>query len=137
MRFIAFAVSLVTFVLFAPALTAAQHTTDSLDKVKQQVEEKKALLVDVREQAEWDKGHIDRAVLVPLSELAKKQKDEDFRTTLEKKLPKDKVIYCHCAKGQRALLAADVFKGLGYDVRPLKPGYKQLLDAGLPPAKAP
>ena len=47
-----------------------------------------------------------------------------------KQLPKDKVIYCHCRAGGRALLAADILKKLGYDVRPMKEGYEDLLKAG-------
>ncbi len=35
---------------------AADHTTDSLEKVKEQLAAKKAILVDVREQVEWDAG---------------------------------------------------------------------------------
>ena len=35
-----------------------------------------------------------------------------------------------CAAGGRSLDAADLLKKLVYDVRPLKPGYKDLLKAG-------
>ena len=45
------------------------HTTDPLDQVNVKVEAKKANLVDVREQAEWDRGYIQGAVLIPLSKL--------------------------------------------------------------------
>lgn len=130
---IAFAVCL----LAATAKAESEHTKDSLATVKENVAEKKAVLVDVREQKEWDAGHVDGAVLVPLGDLAKKVKDPAFAAQLEKQVPKDKILYCHCAKGGRALLAADVFKNLGYDVRPLKPGYKDLLGAGFPEARKP
>ncbi|MBI2823706.1 MAG: rhodanese-like domain-containing protein [Planctomycetia bacterium] len=119
----------------AARLLAGEHTTDSLEKVKKQVADKKAVLVDVREQDEWDKGHCEGALLVPLSDLGKKGKGETFAKELEKKLPKDKVVYCHCARGRRALVAADALKQLGYDVRPLKPGYQELLDAGFKQAE--
>jgi len=121
----------------SPALAETEHTKDSLDKVKEQIKEKKAVLVDVREQKEWDAGHVEGAVLVPLGDLAQGAKDKSFAAKLEKKVPKDKIVYCHCAKGGRAVLAADVFKKLGYDVRPLKPGYKDLLEAGFPKASEP
>ncbi len=122
--------------LCAAWASAAEHTKDSLDKVKQQVEEKKAVLVDVREPDEWNKGHVAGAVLVPLGELGKRSKDPAFAAELEKKLPKDKVIYCHCARGQRSLLAADVLTKMGYDVRALKPGYKELIEKGFPADEA-
>jgi rhodanese-related sulfurtransferase len=49
--------------------------------------------------------------------------------------PKDKIIYCHCRSGRRCLTAADILKKQGYDVRPLKAGYEDLLKAGFPQAK--
>ena len=79
----------------SPALAEPEHTKDSLDTVKHQVEEKKAVLLDVREQKEWDAGHVQGAVLVPLGDLAKKSKDPAFLAELEKKLPKNKTVYCH------------------------------------------
>jgi rhodanese-related sulfurtransferase len=114
-----------------------EFTKDSLDTVKQRIAEKKAVLVDVREPGEWNRGHVAGAVLVPLGELAKKAKEPEFVERLEKSVPKDKIVYCHCAKGGRAALAADVLQKLGYDVRPLKPGYQDLLGAGFPKANEP
>jgi rhodanese-related sulfurtransferase len=103
-------------------LPAAEHTKDSLDDVKQNLRDKKAVLVDVREQAEWDDGHLEGARLVPLSEL-KQGKQADS-------LPKDRIVYAHCASGKRCLAAADILKQHGYDVRPLKAGYLELVKAG-------
>ncbi|HVU87488.1 MAG TPA: rhodanese-like domain-containing protein [Pirellulales bacterium] len=118
------------------ALAEPAHTKDALDKVKHAVDDKQAVLLDVREQKEWDAGHVRGAVLVPVGDLAKKSKDPAFLTELEKKVPKDKTIYCHCARGGRALVAAEALEKLGYkDVRPLKPGYKDLIEAGFPKAE--
>ena len=115
---------------------AAEHTKDSLDKVKQVIKDKKAVLVDVREQKEWDMGHVEGAVLAPLTELSTAEKKKELSAKLARQLPKGKVIYCHCARGRRALLAGDILKELGYDVRPLKPGYAELIKEGFPEAKA-
>ena len=114
--------------LFAPAAwcAAAEHTTDSLETVKKRVSEKKAVLVDVREEAEWKQGHIEGAKLLPLSEL----EDAKDAGSLKQKLPQDKIIYVHCYSGVRSLSAADILQQHGFQVRPLKPGYKQLLKAG-------
>lgn len=111
---------------------AAEHTADSLDTVKQKVKEQQAILVDVRELSEWDEGHLADARLSPLSLL----QNESERTKQLKNLPKDKIIYCHCRSGRRCLTAADILKKQGYDVRPLKAGYEDLLKAGFPQAKA-
>ena len=102
------------------------HTTDSLANVQQKLADEEAQLVDVREQAEWDKGHLEGAVFLPLGLLAK-QHDE---ATLSKQLDKKKIVYTHCASGHRCKLAADILREAGYDVRPLKQGYKDLLKAG-------
>ena len=51
------------------------------------------------------------------------------------KLSKEKIIYTHCAVGYRSLRAAKILKKYGYDVRPLKPGYDELVKAGFPTEK--
>lgn len=104
------------------SLEAAEHTKDSLEAVKQNVSKDKAVLLDVREQSEWDDGHIDGAVLLPLSRLKAGDKAES--------LPKDRIIYAHCRSGKRCLTAADLLKKQGFDVRPLKAGYMDLIEAG-------
>ncbi|MEX0717543.1 MAG: rhodanese-like domain-containing protein [Planctomycetaceae bacterium] len=105
---------------------AAEHTGDSLATVKANVEAKKAVLVDVREKAEWDRGHVEGAVFLPLTELSGGI-DAD---ALAKRLPKGKIVYTHCVVGKRSVTAGNILKKHGYDVRPLKAGYKELLDAG-------
>jgi len=115
--------------------TAAEHTKDSLEKVRKTLAEKKAVLVDVREPAEWKEGRLEAALLVPLSKLKEEGENQEFAAALEKKLSKKKIVYCHCRSGRRALEAADILAKLGYDVRPLKPGYEDLLKAGFPQAK--
>ena len=109
---------------------AAEHTKDSLDTVKKAVADDKAVLLDVREKAEWDDGHLRDAKFLALSALRRGVKADD----LARALPKDKVIYCHCASGRRCLQAADILKKNGYDVRPLKSGYEDLLKSGFPAA---
>lgn len=105
---------------------AADHTTDSLDTVKMSVSEQKALIVDVREQSEWEDGHLRGAKLVPLSEL----KAGIPADKLAEKLGKGTVLYLHCGSGKRCLTAADLLKKQGYDVRPLKEGFQTLVKSG-------
>lgn len=111
--------------------TAAEHTKDSLDKVKANLKDKKAVLLDVRDKDEWDEGHLADATLVPLVKLRKQESADE----LLKNVPKDKIVYTHCALGKRALSAADILKERGYDVRPLSAGYEELLKNGFPKAK--
>lgn len=119
----------------ATMLSGAEHSNDSLDKVKQDVAEHKAVILDVREQREWDKGHLESARLTPLSKLIAGKSSKEFQAALAKDAPQGKIVYCHCKAGGRALIAADLLKHLGYDVRPLKQGYDQLLEAGFQKAK--
>ena len=107
---------------------AVEHTKDSLEVVKQKLMSKDAVLLDVREQGEWDAGHLDAAMLLPLSSL---QKDGNAA----KSVPKGRIVYTHCKAGARSVTAAEILVKKGYDVRPLKQGYQDLLNAGFAPAK--
>lgn len=114
----------------AMVASAQEHTKDSLDTIKKALAEKKAVLIDVREKAEWDQGHLKDASLLPLSTLKGDALPKDLQTLL----PKDKIAYLHCASGKRCVAAAAILKKQGYDVRPLKEGYKNLLENGFPKA---
>jgi len=107
------------------------HTKDSLDTVKSNVKEGKAVIVDVREQYEWDEGHLKGAVLMPMSKLKK----EAEASEMLKSLPKDKIIYTHCRAGGRSLMCGDILKAAGFDVRPLRPGFEDMLKAGFEKAE--
>lgn len=118
-------------VCLTAGLSAAEPTKDTLPTVKKSVAEEDAILVDVREKKEWDEGHISGAVFLPLSEL----RNGITAEALAKRLPAERIIYTHCAVGVRSCTAADLLKKHGYDVRPLKPGYKDLLAAGFKKAE--
>lgn len=115
----------------AGAACAADHTTDSLDTVKGAVAAGKAVLVDVREADEWKDGHLKDAKHLALSDI----KAGVPADKLKERFPAGGVVYLHCAAGGRCRVAADHLKKLGYDVRPLKDGYDNLLKAGFEKAK--
>lgn len=118
--------ALLFALLVAPAfVAAAEHTKDSLEAIKKATADKTAVLVDVREAEEWTEGHVKGATFLPLSTL----KDASAEA-VAKKLPKDKIIYTHCRAGRRSVAAAELLEKLGYDVRPLKPGFEDILKAG-------
>lgn len=113
--------------LLSAAPTAAQeHTKDSLDTVKSNLINKKAVLLDVREKDEWEAGHLDAALLLPLSQL---KEGKELKSAL-KNTDSKPIVYCHCRAGRRALTAADILRKQGYDVRPLKQGCDELAKAG-------
>ena len=65
----------------------------------------KEFLLDVREEYEYQDGHIKEAINIPLREI------------LEKKdiLPKDKDIYVYCRSGHRSADAVNFLKSLGFE----------------------
>ena len=64
-----------------------------------------ALLVDVREADEFQRGHIPGAVNEPLSDIA------------HTALPKDKPLYLYCLRGTRSRRAARILKKMGYTAK--------------------
>ncbi|OWK40801.1 rhodanese-like domain-containing protein [Fimbriiglobus ruber] len=126
-----FLTTTVVTCVVAGAVVAAEHTTDSLDTVKKNVADGKALLVDVREADEWKDGHLKDAKHLALSDLKAGVPADKLKMTL----PAGSVVYLHCASGKRCLAAADLLKKDGYDVRPLKAGYDSLVKAGFEKAK--
>ena len=63
-----------------------------------------ALLVDVREQWEWDRGHAPQAVHMPMS---------SFADSISQ-LPDDADILLICHSGQRSLTVASALADAGY-----------------------
>ena len=99
-----------------------QYTQDSHEQIKAQVEAGQAMLLDVREQEEWEATHLEQATLLPLSELA----DVATREAAMQKIPQDKPVYCHCYRGGRAMQCAQFLNQMGYDLRPMADDYEAL-----------
>lgn len=75
----------------------------TVDQVRELVE-KGSYILDVREKAEYERGHIKGAHFIPLSEL-RERIDE---------IPKDEPVYIHCRSGQRSYNAVLALQNLGY-----------------------
>ena len=102
------------------------YTSDSLETVKQNIENGSAVIIDVRNQDEWDESHLKIAKLIPVSEFA----DESTREAAVNEVPKDKIVYVHCKMGGRAGMCGQVLGNLGYDVRPLKMRFEEIVAGG-------
>ncbi len=64
------------------------------------------VILDVREQEEFDEGHIPDAILIPYTEI---------EGTAEEILPeKDKLILVYCRSGRRSKIASESLAKLGY-----------------------
>lgn len=103
-----------------------EFTKNSLKVVQENVEKNKAVLVDVRSEKEWQDGHLEGSIFLPVTSL---RKGGDPKM-LAKALPKKKIIYTFCMVGMRARTAAFALEKHGYTVRALKSGYEDLLKAG-------
>ena len=68
--------------------------------------EKGYIILDVREQDEYDAGHIPGAILIPYDEIM--EKAEGILTD------KDQLILVYCRSGRRSKIAADDLVKLGY-----------------------
>ena len=91
------------------ALTALGKDNENSNKVEvKDVEillKNKKFLLDVREEYEYQDGHIKGAINLPLREILS-QKDT---------LPKDRDIYVYCRSGHRSADAVNFLKSLGFE----------------------
>lgn len=90
----------------------------NLDKIKKELSNGEAILLDVREKRETDLGLLPNALLVPFSHLERGDYPHD--------LPKDKIIYIYCRSGGRAIAAAEMLKDDYSHVVPLKFTFEEL-----------
>src|SRR6056297_1701064 len=102
----------VAFVLPLSVSSGAEPTKDSLETVRKNVEQGKAVLVDVREKSEWERGHIKDCVLLPLSDL----RDGISEKKLKEKLPEKKILYTYCVVGKRAVTAGEILEKDDYEM---------------------
>ncbi|MCU1363235.1 MAG: Rhodanese domain protein [Acidimicrobiaceae bacterium] len=81
-----------------------------------------AILIDVRQEAEWDAGHAPMATLIPLADVPDRLDD----------LPKDRLIICACRSGARSSRAASFLQENGFEVANLAGGMIAWFAEGLP-----
>lgn len=77
----------------------------TIGDVRRLIVEEDAFIIDVREPAEYERGHIKGAVNIPMSQ---------FRGRLDE-IPKDRPVYCHCRIGQRSYNVVRALNQLGFD----------------------
>ncbi len=75
-----------------------------LPEVRKIVENKEALIIDCREENEYEAGHIEGAVNIPLSQ---------FRDRLNE-IPKDKPVVVHCLSSQRSYMVTRDLRNRGW-----------------------
>ena len=77
------------------------------DEAKRMMDEQDVVILDVREQSEYDGGHIAGAVLLPVDSV-----DEESAAAA---IPeKDSVVLVYCRSGNRSKTASEALAELGY-----------------------
>ena len=93
-------------ILALTALGKNQENSDDVEAINiESLVKNKEFLLDVREEYEYQEGHVKGAVNLPLREILS-QKDS---------LPKDKDIYVYCRSGHRSADAVNFLKSLGFE----------------------
>ena len=77
------------------------------EEAKQRMDGQEVIVLDVREQEEYDSGHIPGAVLLPVGTI-----DEETAAGV---IPeKDSEVLVYCRSGNRSKKASEALAGLGY-----------------------
>lgn len=77
------------------------------EKAKEMIDNQEVIILDVREQDEYDSGHIPGAVLLPVGTI-----DEDTAAAV---IPeKDTSVLIYCRSGNRSKTASSTLADLGY-----------------------
>ena len=87
------------------------------------------VLLDVRTAAEYDEGHLQKALNIDV-------KQSGFAEKAKSILPTDKTIAVYCRSGVRSVIAANQLAAEGYKVVNLKGGIKAWKEAGMPVQKS-
>lgn len=83
------------------------------------------VLIDVREQKEWDEGHIPGAVFIPLSQF-----EQEFEKHLKNP---DAEIVVQCRSGKRSFSACQLLLGEGFtNLKNMTDGILGWMDEGYP-----
>ncbi len=97
------------FVLTGCGGTAAENTYQQItqEEAKNMMDTQEAIVLDVREQDEFDTGHIPGAVLLPVGTITK--------DTAADVIPElDSVVLVYCRSGNRSKKASQALVDLGY-----------------------
>ena len=105
-----------------PAFPSEPGIEVTPEQAQQAITDGTAILVDVREDYEWEAGRIDGAEHIELERLASRSDD----------LPKDTTLIFSCRLGARSAMAAQAFRGAGFDAWSMAGGLQRWHDEGRP-----
>ena len=123
--YIALALSVVASVLFAPSLLPRGGYGDvTVQEARRLIEDKPDLvLLDVRTESEYEEGHIEGAVNIPVQELS---------VRFDELSPEDELLV-YCRTGNRSAQAVDILLDLGFTkIYHMDAGITGWIEAGYP-----
>lgn len=85
------------------AVTVSRITSE---EAKEEMNNNDVIILDVRTEEEYNSGHIENSVLIPIDDL--EYKEEEVLTNKEQK------ILVYCRSGNRSKKAADLLVEMGY-----------------------
>lgn len=94
----------------------------SVDEFREVTEKGGVTVLDVREDGEWDGGHVEGAMHVYVGHI---------RDRLQE-VPRDRPVAAVCASGRRSSIAASILKAEGYDVSNVQGGMNAWKSKGFP-----
>lgn len=103
----------LTFVFLLTGCGAAGTSEESSyrqisqEEAKEMMDTQEVLILDVREQDEYDSGHIPDALLLPVGSITEDSAAEVIPE-------KDTTVLVYCRSGNRSKTAAKTLAGLGY-----------------------
>jgi rhodanese-related sulfurtransferase len=121
---IAVSAVLIYYTQTQPPSTTISYGDVTVEEAKSLIESNSSLIIlDVRTREEYDSGHIDGAILIPVSELEDRL-DE---------LSKEEELLIYCRTGNRSTNSVNILKANGYTkIFHMKDGIITWIQAGYP-----
>ncbi|MBL7931277.1 MAG: MBL fold metallo-hydrolase, partial [Bacteroidia bacterium] len=86
------------------------------------IQKDNVFVVDARRASEYEKGHLAKAINIPL----------DYIHENKHLIPVDKTIYVYCAAGYRSMAFVSILRAEGYkNLIDIKGGFKAITDSGM------
>ena len=106
-RIIPFLLSILLLTGCSGGASDGSYEQISQEAAKEMMDTQEVIVLDVREQSEYDSGHIPGAVLLPVGSI-----DEETAAAV---IPeKDSTVLVYCRSGNRSKTASSTLAGLGY-----------------------
>ncbi|SDW06963.1 hydroxyacylglutathione hydrolase [Marininema mesophilum] len=96
-------------------------------EIAQRVNQGDVTVIDVRNDSEWEAGHLPQALHIPLTQL----------TSQLDTLSKDRPLLLQCKAGGRSAIASSLLQAQGYDVINLRGGWDRWMECNLPTCSSP